>query len=325
MKVTDIINEGAPELLAAEMPLVRHIEQELAQHGYEKGTPEYNEMFKHSIAMYRKFGNVDQIRKDAVAENFADGKNPEHKGDSKRYHVPTKASVSTLRKVAKQGGRKGQLAHWMANMKAGRAKKESEGDSEGMPHLSNELIQHIIQQVGTEGVHAIVKSLQWGDGAAKELLQLIVNDLKQDISMEESVKQRLDPHCWKGKHKEGTKIKGGIRVNNCVPNESIAEGATMSKVDAHYRRATGSEKCANCTMFRQPNACTLVEGNISPIGMCDYFEAESMTEGYGKYWCSTDKKWKQRQGPKQTRNVGEAGSSAQQAAIAIAKKKQAAG
>ena len=35
-----------------------------------------------------------------------------------------------------------------------------------------------------------------------------------------AVKQRLDPKCWKGKHKEGTKIKGGIRVNNCVPNES---------------------------------------------------------------------------------------------------------
>jgi len=57
-----------------------------------------------------------------VAENFADGKNPQDKGDSKRHGVPTKASVSTLRKVAKQGGRKGQLAHWMANMKSGRNK-----------------------------------------------------------------------------------------------------------------------------------------------------------------------------------------------------------
>jgi hypothetical protein len=36
-----------------------------------------------------------------------------------------------------------------------------------------------------------------------------------------AVKQRLDPKCWKGKHKEGTKIKGGVRVNNCVPNESV--------------------------------------------------------------------------------------------------------
>jgi hypothetical protein len=58
-----------------------------------------------------------------IRENFADGKNPQDKGDSKRHGVPTKASVSTLRKVAKQGGRKGQLAHWMANMKAGKAKK----------------------------------------------------------------------------------------------------------------------------------------------------------------------------------------------------------
>ncbi len=63
-----------------------------------------------------------QLVKEPIKENFADGRNPQDKGDSKRHGVPTKASVSTLRKVAKQGGRKGQLAHWMANMKAGRAK-----------------------------------------------------------------------------------------------------------------------------------------------------------------------------------------------------------
>jgi hypothetical protein len=46
--------------------------------------------------------------------------------------------------------------------------------------------------------------------------------LKMQINeiITEAVKQRLDPKCWKGKHKEGTKIKGGVRVNNCVPNES---------------------------------------------------------------------------------------------------------
>lgn len=59
---------------------------------------------------------------DNVHENFADGKNPQDKGDSKRYNVPTKGSVSSLRKIAKQGGRKGQLAHWMANMKSGHKK-----------------------------------------------------------------------------------------------------------------------------------------------------------------------------------------------------------
>ncbi len=86
----------------------------------------------------------------------------------------------------------------------------------------------------------------------------------------EGIKQRLDPKCWKGKHKEGTKIKGGVRVNNCVPNESVE---------------------------------TDVE------------------EGYGRYWCSTDKKWKTRQGPKQSRKTSEAANPAQQAAIAINMKK----
>jgi hypothetical protein len=35
--------------------------------------------------------------------------------------------------------------------------------------------------------------------------------------------ERLDAKCWSGMHKAGTKIKGGVRVNNCVPNESITE------------------------------------------------------------------------------------------------------
>ena len=77
-------------------------------------------------------------------ENFADGRNPQDKGDAKRHGVNTKASVSSLRKTAKQGGRKGQLAHWMANMKAGKAKHESLNEAEvkaqlrkGMPHLKD--------------------------------------------------------------------------------------------------------------------------------------------------------------------------------------------
>jgi pyrimidine deaminase RibD-like protein len=58
-----------------------------------------------------------------VNENFANGKHPEDKGDSKRYHVPTKGSVSSLRKFAKgHSGRAAQLAHWMANMKSGHKK-----------------------------------------------------------------------------------------------------------------------------------------------------------------------------------------------------------
>jgi hypothetical protein len=45
----------------------------------------------------------------------------------------------------------------------------------------------------------------------------------------EAVKQRLDPKCWKGYKKQGTKIKGGVRVNNCVPNESVAEAGSPAQ------------------------------------------------------------------------------------------------
>lgn len=39
------------------------------------------------------------------------------------------------------------------------------------------------------------------------------------IELFESIPSRIDKKCWKGKHKEGTKIKNGKRVNNCVANE----------------------------------------------------------------------------------------------------------
>jgi hypothetical protein len=35
----------------------------------------------------------------------------------------------------------------------------------------------------------------------------------------EAVKQRLDPKCWTGYKKQGTKMKGGVRVNNCVKED----------------------------------------------------------------------------------------------------------
>jgi pyrimidine deaminase RibD-like protein len=65
-----------------------------------------------------------QIGQQGVAENFADGKNPGRKGLAKRVGVNTKASVSSLRNTAKHSsGEKQRMAHWLANMKAGRAKK----------------------------------------------------------------------------------------------------------------------------------------------------------------------------------------------------------
>jgi len=60
-----------------------------------------------------------------VEENFADGRHPEDKGDSARHGIPKHASLASLDKIAHQGGRKGQLAHWQANMRRGRMKEDT--------------------------------------------------------------------------------------------------------------------------------------------------------------------------------------------------------
>ncbi len=58
-----------------------------------------------------------------LTENFADGKKPGRKGLAKRSGVNCKASVSSLRKTAKNSsGEKARMAHWCANMKSGKKK-----------------------------------------------------------------------------------------------------------------------------------------------------------------------------------------------------------
>lgn len=52
------------------------------------------------------------------------------------------------------------------------------------------------------------------DESINNWLQHFLTDNSSDIITE--VKQRLDKKCWKGYRKQGTKIKGGVRVNNCV-------------------------------------------------------------------------------------------------------------
>ena len=57
-----------------------------------------------------------------IAENFADGRNPQDKGDSARHGIPKGATMAQLEKAAKAPGRKGQLARWQLNMRRGHKK-----------------------------------------------------------------------------------------------------------------------------------------------------------------------------------------------------------
>ena len=63
-------------------------------------------------------------------------------------------------------------------------------------------------------------------------------------------KQRLDPKCWKGYKKQGTKMKGDTRVNNCVPVEEDwqkankkdkTDGMSKKAVAAYRREHPGSK------------------------------------------------------------------------------------
>jgi pyrimidine deaminase RibD-like protein len=56
-----------------------------------------------------------------LAENYKDGKKPGRKGLAKRMGVDCSKSVTALRKIAKNSsGEKQRMAHWCANMKAGK-------------------------------------------------------------------------------------------------------------------------------------------------------------------------------------------------------------
>ena len=73
------------------------------------------------------------------------------------------------------------------------------------------------------------------DELAEELNELF--DLRNKI--EEAIKQRLDPKCWKGKKigNPKTKIKGGVRVNNCVPAEEAVSPAQQAAIAVNMKKA----------------------------------------------------------------------------------------
>jgi len=56
----------------------------------------------------------------------------------------------------------------------------------------------------------------------------------------------------------------------------IAEKAgTISQHEADYTEdgPIEAERCRHCTMFRAPDSCTYVEGDIHPGGHCRFFNA----------------------------------------------------
>lgn len=80
-------------------------------------------------------------------------------------------------------------------------------------------------------IHVYAKNEQ----EAKQKYQQLGNPMGMASHAEEvqeaKVKQRLDPKCWDGYKKQGTKIKGGVRVNNCVKEEELSEAGFRTPSD----------------------------------------------------------------------------------------------
>ena len=77
-------------------------------------------------------------------------------------------------------------------------------------------------------------------------------------------KVRLDPKCWTGKHKEGTKIKGGVRVNNCVPNEGVAEAVWDRPSQSYVPRDGRTFGQTNHPREEHCDACGAATGHAGP-------------------------------------------------------------
>ena len=70
-------------------------------------------------------GEGEQFLNTLLNENFADGKNPQDKGDSRRHGIPKGVTIAQLKKIRSSdtaSPRKKQLAHWQINMRQGKKK-----------------------------------------------------------------------------------------------------------------------------------------------------------------------------------------------------------
>ena len=198
------VAEGAPELLKAEMPLVRHIERELTQHGYEKGTSEYNEHFKHALAYYRKFGNIDAIKK-GVVEGFPQP--GESSGKAKQFNPNAKVQTKEM-----------TLDQILATVK-------------GIPYVNNVVDDWDAKDYSwgvTKKVIEYAQYLQKNPQSVANLPPLVVidgqlNDGAHRLSAINLLQKRMDPKnpLWK---QVKLKVNFGTSAD-VAPEQGVAEGA----------------------------------------------------------------------------------------------------
>jgi hypothetical protein len=99
---------------------------------------------------------------------------------------------------------------------------EAEGDEEGLKHLTPHLARDILDQMEKEGVHAIVKSIEWGDGGAEELIAMIKHDLQRVAGRTDE--RMLPASSFTGSKKNKINGKGMLRNGPAKAGDLVGGG-----------------------------------------------------------------------------------------------------
>lgn len=62
-------------------------------------------------------------------------------------------------------------------------------------------------------------------------------------------------------------------MDPAMMDEGVATTPTekMDPKAVNLREGKGSDSCANCTYFEEPNGCMMVQGEILPTQLCDLY------------------------------------------------------
>jgi hypothetical protein len=72
----------------------------------------------------------------------------------------------------------------------------------------------------------------------------------------------------------GTALALGAVASAAAATRASAQ-QKVSQADAKYQtQPKDGQQCDGCAQFQAPNACKLVDGNISPTGWCTLFAAK---------------------------------------------------
>ncbi len=202
----DIHGKSPFELGAADAYYGRNFIHQVQGYGFEPGTPDFSE--------------------------YVSGWHSEDGKDGKDYGNPRPGPVHARRITKTSEAMNGITGPGMMRDPA----MEDEGDAEGLPHLTAELAQHIADQIDTEGAHAIVKSVEWGDGAAKELTEFIKAALLKlaGVGMKEG--SALDQHRQRSATADANLAK---REAERKKNPGAASGDRIKELEKRYPAKEG--------------------------------------------------------------------------------------